>query len=70
MALVISRKVGEQILIGNGIEVTVLKISGARVQLGIKTPDGMKILRKEIVLDSNETRGARPTVDRGENASD
>jgi carbon storage regulator len=53
--LILSRKIGERIRIGNGkgaaaIEVIVQRISGDRVSLGIAAPAHVKILRGELVL--------------------
>ena len=47
--LVLTRKAGEKISIGQGISVTVLKIRGRSVQLGIEAPDGVQILRGELI---------------------
>ena len=47
--LVLSRKQGETISIGGGIEVTVLSTSGNRVRLGIAAPQDVNIVRKELI---------------------
>jgi carbon storage regulator CsrA len=49
--LVLSRKVGEVIELGNGIAVTVLEIKGQRVRLGIAAPETVSILRQELGFD-------------------
>jgi carbon storage regulator len=46
--LVLSRKRGERIAIGEAIIVTVLRLSGGRVQLGITAPDDVSVLRTEV----------------------
>lgn len=46
--LVLSRKRGEKIRIGNDIEVTVLNISGTRVKLGFSGPPEVWIHREEV----------------------
>jgi carbon storage regulator len=46
--LVLSRKVGEMIMIGDGIAVVVNRISGNRVTLGIEAPDDVRIVRGEL----------------------
>lgn len=46
--LVLTRKVGEKILIGDNVEVTVLTIRGNTVQLGTEAPRHIKIVRQEI----------------------
>lgn len=47
--LVLSRKAGESIRIGDDIEVTVLEVHHGKVRLGINAPSHVKILREEIV---------------------
>ena len=46
--LVIRRKAGESVLIGDGIEVEVIEVSPTRVKLGFTAPESVLILRKEI----------------------
>ncbi len=46
--LVLSRKVGEQIKIGDDVEVTVVKITGGGVRLGITAPREVRVVRKEL----------------------
>ena len=46
--LVITRKTGERLVIGHDIEVTVLKIQGNRVKLGIRGPADVPIHREEL----------------------
>jgi carbon storage regulator len=46
--LVLSRKTGESVTIGEDIEVRVLEISGGRVKLGFSAPAKMSIQRNEI----------------------
>ena len=46
--LVISRKKGESLLIGDDIEITVEKIDHSSVKISIKAPKEKVILRKEV----------------------
>jgi len=46
--LVLSRKPGEQILIGEGVRLSVVRINGGRVQLGIDAPRDFRVVREEI----------------------
>ena len=46
--LVLSRKVGESIKIGDGITIVVNRISGNRVTLGLEAPREMRIVRGEL----------------------
>ena len=45
--LVLSRKVGEAIIIGQDIRVTVVEIRGKQVRLGIEAPAELLVLRGE-----------------------
>jgi len=59
--LVLSRKVGESIRIGDEIEITVNRISGNRVTIGVSAPRDVRILRGEVEVDldgSAESEGA------------
>jgi carbon storage regulator CsrA len=46
--LILRRKVGEKIVIGDGIVVVVTRVSGARVTLGIEAPSSVHIVRGEL----------------------
>jgi carbon storage regulator len=47
--LVVSRKIGERILIGDKITVTLVKIGNGGVRIGIDAPPEMAIVREELV---------------------
>ena len=47
--LVLTRKPGQSILIGDGIEVQVLSVSGEKVRLGITAPRDVTIFRDEVL---------------------
>lgn len=46
--LVLTRKVGEKVVIGNSIVIVVLKAQGSRVRLGIDAPHEICVYREEI----------------------
>jgi carbon storage regulator len=46
--LVLSRKLGEAIVIGDNVEVRVIGIFGGRVQLGIQAPKFISVDRSEV----------------------
>jgi carbon storage regulator len=48
--LVLTRKVGEKIHLGDEIVVTVTAVSGQQVRLGIAAPPHVPILRNELVV--------------------
>ena len=47
--LVLSRKVGERILIGDNVVVEVLQVRGGHVRLGISAPAEVRIRREELL---------------------
>ncbi|PQO48129.1 carbon storage regulator [Blastopirellula marina] len=49
--LVLSRKVGESIKIGDNIEIVINRISGNRVTIGVEAPKDVRILRGEVELE-------------------
>lgn len=53
--LVLSRKKGETIMIGNDIELTVLEVLSDGVKLGISAPKEVGILRKELFVATADT---------------
>lgn len=55
MMLVLSRKIGEQIVIDGRIRVTLVKVMGNRVRLGIEAPNSIQIMRSEIMDDVGVT---------------
>ena len=55
--LVLSRKVGEVIVVGEGdgkVEITVVRLHGNRVRLGIKARPDIPIVRDELQNESDE----------------
>ena len=46
--LVLSRKIGEKILIGENISVTVVRVAPGVVRLGVEAPDNLPIMREEL----------------------
>ena len=46
--LVLTRKPGQSIIIGDGIEVQVLSVAGEKVRLGITAPKDVGIYRNEV----------------------
>lgn len=51
--LVLTRKAREQIVIGNNIKVTIVKIEGQKVRIGIDAPDEVAVHRQEIADSIN-----------------
>lgn len=61
--LVIGRKKGESLLIGEGIEITVVKIEEGSVRLAISAPKEVTILRKELYKEVEEENKNAAKVD-------
>lgn len=54
--LVLTRKVGEKIMIGSSIVITVIDVEEGRVRLGISAPDYVLILRAELLAHKTHDR--------------
>ncbi len=52
--LVLTRKIGEKIIIGDNIFLTVIDIKGDQVQLGLDAPREISIHREEVFLEIQE----------------
>ena len=46
--LVLSRREGEKIIIGDSVAITVVRVSGEKVRIGIEAPEDVLILRGEL----------------------
>ena len=55
--LVLSRKEGEKLHIGDDIVITVTAIKGGRVQIGVEAPRSKRILRGELKQTVDEFQG-------------
>lgn len=49
--LVLTRKLGEKICIGDGICLTVVDIDRGKVRLGVEAPRNVPIFRQELLVD-------------------
>jgi carbon storage regulator len=59
--LVVSRKSNQRLIIGGCIRITVLRIQGGKVRLGVEAPAEVSILRQEVIEQS-----PRPQPHQGE----
>jgi carbon storage regulator len=46
--LILTRKVGESVLIGDGIKVSILAVKGNQVRVGIDAPKDVSVHREEV----------------------
>lgn len=58
--LILTRKRGETVLIGDDVSVTVLGVKGQQVRIGIAAPDDVAIHREEVVRRRAENGEAGP----------
>ena len=52
--LVLSRRAGQSLLLGNDIKVHVLQINGNQVRIGLEAPKTVNIVRSELELKAVE----------------
>lgn len=64
--LILTRKQGEKILIGDAVEVVLVRVMGRQVQLGVKAPTGVPIYREELyrAIQQENLRAAQPSEER------
>ena len=70
--LVLTRKPGQSIMIGDGVEVRVLSVAGEKVRLGITAPRDVSIFRNEVYdrIEAEQNRGGgEAEEDEGANAA-
>ena len=53
--LVLSRKVGERVLVGDNVVITVVRIGPNAVRLGIEAPKEMNIVREELCVKGDDS---------------
>lgn len=60
--LVLSRKIGERVLIGDEVIVTVVRIGPNAVRLGIEAPKTHNIVREELTAQASSVLGSLASV--------
>jgi carbon storage regulator len=70
--LVLTRKPGQSIMIGDGVEVQVLSVAGEKVRLGITAPRDVSIFRNEVYdrIESENRIGASEDADEDDGANE
>lgn len=63
--LVLTRRIGESVLIGDDVEVTVLDVKGDSIRIGIKAPRETRIQRSEIVRAVEDENVSATASDEG-----
>ena len=52
--LILTRRVGEVLRVGDDVKITVLKVEGSQVKIGIEAPKDVSVHREEIYLKINQ----------------
>lgn len=60
--LVLSRKPGEKIFVGDHVVVTIVRIGPNTCRIGIEAPRDMNIVREELVVPIGDDRDSREPV--------
>jgi len=63
--LILSRKLNEKVVIGDGVVVSIIEIRGDQVKLGIDAPKTVKVYRQEVydaIQDENRLAAAGSTL--------
>jgi len=60
--LILTRRVGETLIIGEDVAVTVLGIKGNQVRIGVKAPKDVSVHREEIYERIRVERGDEPDL--------
>ena len=47
--LVLTRKSGESLIIGDDVVVTIVEVRGNQVKIGVEAPDSVKVYREELL---------------------
>lgn len=64
VVLILTRKVGESVLIGDGIKVSVLAVKGNQVRVGIDAPKDISVHREEVRERLEEGKASSAESDR------
>ena len=67
--LVLSRKVGEEIVIGDNIRVRVVSVQGNQIRLGFDAPREVSIQRAELLERAERDAAARAATNASEKSS-
>lgn len=56
--LILTRKIGQSLIIGDDIEVKIVSIDGENIKIGISAPKDVSVVRKELLEVKDENKKA------------
>ncbi len=68
--LILTRRIGETLIIGDDVNITVLGVKGNQVRLGINAPKDVSVHREEIYLRIQQEKQGIDSVDEDESESE
>ncbi len=60
--LILTRRVGEKLMIGDDLSISVLRVNGNQVSLGVTAPEDVSIHREEVYEQISQGQGKTKTV--------
>lgn len=70
--LVLTRKLGESIRIGDNVKITIIEADGNNIKIGIDAPRSVKVHREEVferILEENKKAAQASKIDMGQMAA-